>query len=62
MDKKIYNIPSPIINKKEKYCVKKLTQQYEKMCKPGLIGKAGNGIKKAVPKVIKDKTKTAKRY
>lgn len=56
-----YKIPSPVLNNKEIHSINKLTEQYKKISKPGLVGKVGNGMKKVIPKGVKKKVSEVKK-
>lgn len=48
-----YNVPSPIIDLREKKSLDKVTRDYEKMLEPGPVQKAGDVIARAIPGQIK---------
>lgn len=56
-------IPDPILNDREIALEAQLLRDYEKFCKPGLVGRSidtvGKAIVKVVPKFIKDGVSTA---
>lgn len=54
MEKKVYSIPSPIIDAKEEKSIETLNARYEKLCKPTIVGKAGKAASKMVPSSIKN--------
>ncbi len=55
-----YYIPSPVLNKKEKELLNSLTEQYEKLCKPGLLDKAGKKVGEMMPAKMKELLDSAK--
>jgi len=56
-------IPEPIIDAREKDLIQKLTKDYEKFVKPGIIGKSAlkvqNGLSRVLPEKLKTKAKEA---
>lgn len=53
-------LPSPIIDSKEDVSIKILTDRYEKLVKPGVLGKTGKKVVEIIPKPIKNVGKAAK--
>lgn len=53
-------LPSPIIDSKEDTSIKKLTDRYEKLVKPGVLAKTGKKVVEIIPKPIKNVGKVAK--
>lgn len=50
-----YNIPVPIVDKKELKLLDDLTEQYNKLIQPGKISKIGQKIGEALPEKLKEK-------
>ena len=48
-----YNIPKPILNKRELAEISKLTETYKKLTEPGIISKAGVKVISLVPEKVK---------
>lgn len=53
-------LPSPIIDAKEDYSLKKLTERYDKLVQPGAISKMGNKAASLMPQPVKQVGKVAK--
>lgn len=53
-------LPSPIIDAKEDYSLKKLTEPYDKLVQPGAISKMGNKAASLMPQPVKQVGKVAK--
>ncbi len=54
-----YLIPKPIVNKKEEESLTVLTENYEKLTKPGTLAKAGMKIAAVMPEPVKKLSKAA---
>jgi len=52
-EKKIYNIPVPVLNEKEQESLDILTARYNKMIEPSKIAKIGKKAGELVPEKIK---------
>ncbi len=49
----MYNVPKPVVDKKEEMSLATLTKRYNKLVEPNLLRKAGTKIGKVIPKPIK---------
>jgi hypothetical protein len=52
-----YEIPSPILDAKEKELIEKITKEYEKFISPGVIGQVVNIVGNAIEKITPEKAK-----
>ena len=53
-------LPVPIIDAKEDYSMKQLTERYEDLLKPSVLAKAGNKVTSIIPEGVKQTGAAAK--
>lgn len=53
MNEQVYNMPQPLINKKESNSLVALTERYNKLIEPSVLSKAGTKISGVIPESVK---------
>lgn len=54
MERKIYVVPTPIVNKKEEDSLVSLTERYNELINPGVLAKTGAKIGEIIPESVKN--------